>query len=465
MFSMIITGALVVLALGFAAKYVLDKKEHRLRITWTEFGIASAILLVLVIPLTAWIGLKVAFQNTVTYNEFWGGYEVEAKWIKIKTSRDGAGRHKFDCDPYQVWVVDSPAYTDQDGNYHPEVGHYETRYHRCPYTTEEWTFVVRTTIGDYYIAENWLPTNPEQYRYRSPEGESKTAPSRIPRGVPVFWQRVKDRIDQNKPGPVTARRQYENYLLASENTILKKYSADIARYKQEGLFPKVNAAVHDFYFADRVYFVGVNPPGDWQGFANAFDAALGMELQGDLHLVIVDANRISDAENYSNALFAYWQSPEFGKDAISKNSIMVILATKDGKTVEWARAQTGMPRGNELLLIEIRDKLKGVALTPEAILGPPRGELIEADGKTIVRVVHSQGKLDQIIWGPNKFERVRMRDYRYLIHEIEPTAGQKAWIYVFITLFGIAAWSICIYTGAPAYRHYRGRWHHREDKQ
>jgi len=459
MISLILIGAFCVFGIGLIAKFVLDKKEHELRITWPEFGIAAAILMLIVIPLTAWVGLKVAFQNSVTYNEFWSGYEVEAQWLKIKTSRDGAGRHKWDCDPYTVWVVDRPAYQDDQGNWHAEEGHYETRYHRCPYTTEEWTFVVKTTIGDYYIAENWLPTDPEQYRYRSPEGNSKRAPSHIDRGVPQFWLRVKDRIDANQPGPVTARKSYDNYILASDRTILKKYSADIDRYKQSGLFPKPNATVHDIYYADRVYFIGVQPPGDWQAYANNFDAALGMELQGDLHLIIVDANKISDPENYSGALFAYWQSPEFGRDAISKNSIMVILATEDGgKTVKWARAATGMPRGNERLLIAILDGMPGTPLDPQSVLGAPRGELVtDSTGKTVVRVIHSTGKLDQLIWGPDKFERVRMKDYSYLIHEIEPTTGQKAWIVFFIALGGCVAWGICIAYGPPTYRRFRGR--------
>ncbi|HEY9784813.1 MAG TPA: hypothetical protein V6D17_05375 [Candidatus Obscuribacterales bacterium] len=458
MISLIFFGALIVLAIGLAAKYFLDRKEHELRITWGEFGVASAILLLIVIPLTAWIGLKIAFQNSVTYHEFWGGYEVEAKWIVVKTSRDGAGAHKYDCDPYQVWVVDQPAYTDKDGNYHPEQGHYETRYHRCPYTTEEWTFVVRTTLGDYYIAENWLPTNPEQYRYRSPEGYSRRAPSHLPRGIPLFWQKAKERIDGNQPGPVTARRNYENYILASENTILKKYSQDIARYQKEGVLPALNASVEEFYFADRVYFVGVNPPpGDWQRMANYFNGAFGMDLQGDLHLVVVDANKINDPDNYIAALAAYWQSPAFGKDAFSKNGLLVVLGTADGQTVRWARAITGMPRGNERLLIDIRDQMPGTKLDPEVIFGPPRGELYQDQGKTYVRVVHSSGKLEQIVWGADKFERVRMRDYRYMIHEIEPTAGQKAWIYVAIVFFGCMAWGICIRVGTPYYRGYRDR--------
>ena len=72
--------------------------------------------------------------------------------------------------------------------------------------------------------------------------------------------------------------------------------------------------------------------------ALARDAALGSTLQGDLHLVIVDAKKISDPDNYSNALVAYWLSPKFGKDALSKNGIVVVLGTSDGKTVDYTYA-------------------------------------------------------------------------------------------------------------------------------
>lgn len=458
MFSLILFGSLIVLAIGGTAKYVLDRQEHELRITRGEFVVASLVMLLLVIPLTAWLGLKIAFNSTVTYNEFRGGYELEAVWVRIHTSRDGAGAHKYDCDPYQVYVVDSPAYTDDKGNYHPEQGHYETRYHSCPYTTEEWTFLVKTTLGDKYIAENNLPTNPDQYRYVSPEGWTKRAPDWIPRGVPIFWQRVKDRIDSNQPGPVTERDTYPNYILPSQHTILKKYSADIDRYKAAGLFPQVSTKVSNYYYADRAYFVGVNPAGDWQKYVNAFDAAMGMELQGDLHLVIVDSSKISDPENYAQSLFAYWQSPDFGKDAISKNSLMVVLGTRDGQTVEWARAGTGMPKGNETLQIAIRDQMPGTKLDPASVLGPPTGELFQKNGKTMVRINHSQGKLDQLVWGADKFQRVHMADYRYLIHEIQPTGSQIAWILFVITIFGCIAWGICIALGPRTYHGFRGRW-------
>lgn len=453
--TLIFIAGAIVIAIGLVAKYVLDQRQSEYRITLPEFGIAAALMLAVVIPLTNWAGTELAFQNAVTYEEFWGGYEVDAVQIVTECHRDGSCTHHYDCDPYQVKVVDRAAYTDDKGRRHPEEYHYETRYHDCPYTTEEWTFKVRTTLGDYLIASHWLPTNPDNHRWRS----GKRVPGDIPSGIPQFWQEVKDRLAQNKPGPVTARREYKNYILASQHTILHKYSADIARYKAEGLLPKVNPNIHDHYRADRVYFVGVNIPGNWQQTMDYFDGAFGLDLQGDLHLVIVDANKVTDPDNYTGALGAYWQSPEFDKDALSKNGVLVVLGTTDGTTVAWSRAVTGMPKGNELLLIDLRDNLAGSKLTPQEILGPPTGELYvdQATNQVKVRLIHSQAKLDQILWGANKYQRVRMTDYEYLRHEIEPTFGQQLAILFVCLLFGCIAWGICIYYGPETYHRFRRR--------
>jgi hypothetical protein len=454
MVTLIFIASFLVVAIGLIAKYFLDKKQSEFRITLQEFGVAAAVMLAIVIPSTSWLGMKMAFDNAVTYEEFWGGYEVDAVWVRIKCERDGSCIREYDCDPYQVYVKDRDAYTDDKGKYHPEEGHYETRYHDCPYTTEEWTFKVRTTLGEYIIATHNLPTNPDEHRWR----RNKRVPDHYPSGVPQFWQEVKERLDKNQPGPVTARREYKNYILASQHTILKKYSADIDRYKQQGVLPKVNGNVHDHYLADRVYFVGVRPPGDWQTHANYFNGAFGLDLQGDLHVVIVDANKISNPDNYIGALAAYWQSPEFGKDALSKNAVLIVLGTTDGTTVEWSRGITGMPKGNEALLIDIRDSLKGTQLTPQALYGPPTGELYvdPSDSKVRVRIHHSQGAFDRILWGANKFARVKMTDYEYLKHEIEPTGGQKALIIFFSVLFGCVAWGACIYIGPNTFHRARG---------
>ena len=453
MFMLIFTSALLVFAIGLVAKFVLDKRQSELRISLTEFGIAGAVMLAIVIPATSMIGTKLAYDNAVTFNEFWGGYETQAVWIKTECYRDGPCIREYDCDPYQVYVVDRAAYTDDKGVYHPEQGHWETRYHDCPYTTEEWTFVIKTTLGEYTIASHNLPTNPDSHRWRP----GKRVPDHFPSGIPIRWQQCKDRLDRNQPGPVTARKDYENYVLASQNTILKQFSGDIESYKKAGLLPRLNGSVHDFYYADRVYFVGKQPAGDWQRTANYFAGAFGIDLQGDLHVVIVDANVISNPDNYAGALAAYWQGPEFQKDAFSKNGLLVVLGTKDGVTVDWARAATGMPKGNEGLLLDIKNKLPGTALTPEAIFGPPMGSLYQDQGKTKVRIHHSAGALDKVLWGDNKFQRIRMREYQYLSSEIEPTSGQKNLIIFFSVLFGCIAWGICIFAGPQTFHRIRRR--------
>ncbi len=460
MMNMIIVGALIVFAIGLVTKFILDKKESPYRITLAEFAIAGAVLLALVIPGTTWLGYKMAYENAVTYEEFWNGQEVKATWDKIQCDRDGAAAHTFRCDPYKVLVTyDCSYYTGSGKNRHrvsKTCTRWETRYHSCPYVTEEWTFKVYTTLGEYTIAANNFPDHPENYRYTSPKGYSQPAPSDVPRGVPQFWQDAKNRLDANKPGPVAVRKEYDNLILASQHTILKKYSQDIERYKKDNLFPKIASSVHDFYLADRVYFVGVTPDPRWQWHINYFNGALGYELQGDLHVVIIDADKVNDPDNYAAALSAYWQSPEMEKNALSKNAILVVLGVK-GETVSWARATTGMPRGNEAMLIEIRDQLKGAPYDPRSILGVPHGELTSVNGETKVHIVHGpdQGALESIIFGADKFQRVHMTDYQYLAHEIEPTDGQKGWIYFFIILFGIIAWGICVYVGPQTYHRVR----------
>lgn len=447
MLTMIFVGSLLVLASGLVAKYVTDQRQSQYTITWGEYTIASIVMLAIVIPLTSWAGFAIAYSNAVTYQEFWNGYELVAQWDKTKCERDGWCQHSYNCDPYQV-PYDCSYYTGsgKDRRRVQQTCH-RTEYHHCPYTTEEWTFIVKSTVGDFTIASHNLPTNPDSHRWRS----YVAVPSGYESGIPWFWQDAKNRLDANKPGPVTVKQGYQNFILASQHTILHKYSADIERYKKEGVLPKLSSSVDGFYAANRVYSVGTQPPGNWSKALEYFNSALGFELQGNLYLVIVDSSKVSDPDTYVWALSAYWQSPEFAHEALSKNGTVVVLGSKDGQTVEWARAATGMPKGNEALLIDIRNKLPGTKLDPESVLGTPKAEL----SGTSVRVTHGEGALEKVMWGANKFERIHMKDYKYLSHEIEPTSGQKNWMYVCILLFGAIAWGICLYVGPQTFHRIR----------
>ena len=365
MFTLVLMGMLVVGAIGFFIKWFLDFKEHKLALDNKEFAIATIFLLVIAVPLTAWVGTKVAINNQLTFHENWGGYEQRADESVTQCYRDGPCRWSYKGDPYQyVWYTDDKSCTGSGSKQTcttTHTRHEETRYHDIPYCTEEWTFTVNTSLGQYTIADRNCPSNPNAHRYRAwvsvPEDE-------VSSGVPVFWTQAKARLDAGQPGPVTARHDYTNYLLASQSTILHRFSGDMESYVKSGQLPALSEnPIHDFYYADRVFFEGVQPSGNWQAAINRFDAAFGSQLQGDMYLVLVNADSVKDPDNYAGALGAYWQSPKFGKDALSKNGLVVILGVKDG-SVAWARASTGMPEGNETLLVDLQQGLKGAKVDP-----------------------------------------------------------------------------------------------------
>lgn len=455
MFILIFLGALITVVMGGILKFFLDKKQSEHRITNNEFGISMGIMLLLVIPLTAWIGIKVAIQNQVTFNENWNGWEVSVEVVRNRTYEDGPMRHYW-IETRTVEYEEEETYTDSDGNTRTRTVKKTKRVDfKIPYTTEEWDFVVHTTIGDVTIETGYLPENPNNYRYRLwtsvPESRFRETT-----GYHPYYLTVKDRLAKNNPGPVTLRKTYDNYILASETTILARFNDSIEKYKKAGTLPKISHQISGYYDADRVYFVGnVNATGDWRNASRRFNSALGQTLQGDLHLVIVNADNVLDRDNYGGALVAYWQSPEFGKNALSKNGIVVIIGAKDGK-VAWANAYTGMPMGNEQLMLEIRNSLPGTAVDAEAILGSAYARL--AGGGTVT-VHNTQGALEKLIWGTNKFKRVHMTDkngngvgYGYLLTELEPTTGQQCWILVVVFIFSGIAWGICIAAGPQTYR-------------
>jgi hypothetical protein len=444
---------------GFLA-YMYKTRRNFFFVPWTAAVVA--VVLFFAAWLTVHVGTNIAVQKAVTFNENWGGYEVQAYTVRTDCTRDGPCVHEYDCDPYDVKVVDRAAYTDDKGNYHPEISHWETRYHACPYTDYEVTFKVLTTLGDYTIESHWLPENPDSHRWRS----GRSVPDSIPSGTPKFWQQAHDRIAAGDPGPVVKRMQYDNYILASQQTILKQYSDSIEQYKKDKLLPELSRdPVFDPYYANKMFFVGVNVPGNWQYELNQFDAALGMDLQGDMYVVVVDADKIRDPDDYMMALIAYWTSDQqFGKDALAKNAIVVVVGTVDGKAVDWARAKTGMPVGNEGMLLDIREDLPGTALTPSGLLGEPRAaRLYKKPGKDYysVDIAHGDGALERIIWGQNKFERICMKcddenetgkvGYQYLKNEIQPGPGARVLMMLITLIVGLCLWCGALYLSDPSF--------------
>ena len=455
MLSLVLYSVAAVAVAGLILKWILERFEHsrRYRITRLEYIVEIILMGIIIAPLTAWIGIQVARQNLLTFNEYWNGWELQAVRTDIHCERDGRCVHEYNCDPYVVMVSYSCGTDGKNTRYRPE-----TRYHSCPYVTTESTFTIETTLGLYTIASHRFPENPNQSRWRAGKNVSDSVIKRAGTGIPEFWQAAKNRIDAGKPGPVQKRMSYKNYLLASDQTILKQYSSSIERYRERSLLPAVAGTVYDFYQADKVHFVGYTPkdPMVWQQSLSYLVAALGNELQGDLQLVIVNDMEVDkNPDEYAFALKAYWQDPEsFGRDTLSKNGIVIVVGTTNNTTVSWARAFTGMPLGNESLLVALRSELRGVLLTPEALIGTIRGEFYS--GKPSVLSVRSDGVISQLLWGEidpaTKFTRISMTandltdngsGFLYLSSEIQPTEHQRIVIIICIFILGLFAWWVC----------------------
>jgi hypothetical protein len=476
MVMLAILAIFAALAAGLAVKFTLDRLHSQKEITWNEFAAGTVAIAIVIVPLSVYSGWKIAKANNLSFREYWNGWELKAVAQPIQCSRDGPCWYEYDCDPYVVQVPYECGYYTGTG----ENRHYvsqtcyrsETRYHSCPYVKVETTYVVQTTLGDYTIAEHRFPDNPQFHRWRSYVDVPGYVIDRAGIGEPQFWIRVKERVESGNPGPVTKRASYDNYILASDRTILQQFSGEIENFQSQGLFPELQIGVEDFYLANKVYFVGFQPTNssEWKKGLQYFNAGFGYELEGDLHLVISRDARISqNPDAYLFALKAFWQNPKvFGKDAISKNSLIVVLGTDDGTTVSWARAITGMPLGNERLIAAIRDSLKGVSLTPDFLLGDVRGKFVSRKGSdqifhAAVDATHqSSGALNRILWGLEdpamKFQRVHMGNkdgsggFEYLANEIELTHKQRVGILVSAFFSAMGVWLIAVLAGDRPWR-------------
>jgi hypothetical protein len=453
--TLLIEGVVIVLLVGLAIKLVLDRAwlddwisdlsgtPGIKRITWWEFLAGALICSVLVVPFAVKIGNQWALNNQLTYHEYWNGYETAAVRSETECHRDGACEFTYRCDPYEVTEVVTVPNADGKGS-HTEIRTH-TEYHSCPEATVEWDFAVRTTLGDYHI-ERTFPDNPTPFRGDSVRGD-------VRHGTPPFWQAAADRIGHGDPGPVTVRKDYKNYILASQSTILHKFSGDIDQYRP--VMPAPSSGIRDFYYADKAYGIGENLGPEWSAAVSRFNAAFGTDLQGDLHVVVVGPGTTNDPDSFVGALNAYWTGPQFGQNALSKNALVVVLGT-DGQTVQWARAFTGMPRGNEALLTDLQRSLQGRRFDARELIGGPVGQV--KDGK-YTGVAHQHGTIEDAVWGVHQFARVCMTckqeggsGFTYLGAEIQPTTAQKLVILsaaVFVSLLVWAAF-IIIGTGEPS---------------
>lgn len=443
---LIVWGIIVSVAAGAAVAYAAPRFAGDLyRVTRVEFMLGFALCALVISPATAWVGSKVALSNNLRFEEYWNGWEVSADRREITCHRDGQCKWEYDCDSYQVTVTRTRSVPDGNGGTKTETyTDTETRWHSCPYVTHEYHYTVDTTLGEYTVAAHRFPDSPDQHRWRGRKGVPSHVAARAGTGAPTEWVEARKRIDAGDPGPVTAVKPYDNYILASQHSTLRKLSMDIERYEAADLIPAPANGVETTYRADKVHLIGVT--GDEQRWRDSVDrlaAALGSERQGDLQLVAVDADQIDDPDTYVAALMASWAAPTRGKQGLAKNSVVLVTGVRNGE-VDWARLDTGMPVGNEALQIAVRDGLPGTKFSPEALTGHARS--------TSGGVDIGGGAFAQLLFDDTAgFKRACMvcddpedegLGFSYLSSEIRPTGGQSAAIVTVAGLLSLVVWGM-----------------------
>lgn len=421
---LLVSGLVIVAILGFLMFF--------LKINALPIIAMGLIAMFGVSPLVYSVGSEIAKDSASTFHEYWNGFETAALKDTIECTRDGSCRHEYDCDPYTVTVTKYRSVPDGKGGTRSEpYPAQETRYHQCPYSKQETTYTVDSTIGSFTIAANVMTGEPFRWSRNIPGGQQ---------GDPANWTEAKNRIDAGTPGPVTSVNEYKNYILASQESLFSDYASNIEDMKAKNLLPAPSSGVFGIYHATKAYKVGdANVPlfGTYAEDLSYLNGAIGDDLHGDLHVVFVPADIEGGKDDYLNTLKAYWQAKEHGRDAVSKNSIIVLIgASADGKTVEWAKATTGMPLGNEHLLTQIASDLKDKPMD-ENLLGRPSFNIQTEE------IVPSNGLLEGILWGDNKFERVSMTandeddtgsGFSYLRDELKPSGWALVGI-GFVNLF------------------------------
>jgi len=423
-FSYFICGVLILVAA--LVVYFLCKQ-------W-KLAVIGAAVLVAVTVVAGIVTKREAIDNAITFHQYLNGWERIATKTVVQCTRDGSCSNTYDCDPYTVEVPSTSC--DSKGKC-TTTYHTETRYHSCPYSDEEDYYSITTSFGNTNIEGSRFPKDAHRHGWRGPIPEWLIA--EVGTGAPVFWEQAAARISSGHPGPVSTRVVYANYVLASDQSILHQYSNSIEGYKHRGMLPVLNSSIEDYYHAKKVYFVGVptNCYNDWQTRMQYMDAALGTERQGDAHLVIVNANMVTDADDYTYSLKAFWLDPKvFHENALSKNSVVIVVGTTDGRTVAWSRAFTGMPTGNENLVVAL-SQMRNLPLLPEKIIGNTYSTIDNG----VVKSYHTDGAIESAMWNPSYgFHRTSMSGkhgqtgYQYLLSDVAVDSGAKCG---FVLLIGV----------------------------
>lgn len=481
-FEVVVVG--IVALVGLVAKFRVDRVRQRedvylyypaLHIEWGEYAVALVLISLVITPVFYSIGEKLSVSEQLVYEEFYNGVETDAVEHSRACRAGSSGSSRSSGRSNCRYVYRCGSYTFQEAYQFPETYinangdvamRLETRWRtvradiECPHLTHEFTYTIHDSLpgGDHQLEGVYGAEEPTAW------DEAVVIPADIPLGPPEEWRESRRRLDANDPRPVTRMFEYDNFILAAQEDLLLPYVDDIDSYLDAGLLPDhteniLEDPLYGFHksWANKLSFVGVTPDNEaaWQEALNGLNGALGMTLRGDVHMVAIDASLVSSKVQYVNALKAYWVGERFGRRAVAKNAIIVVIGV-DGDKVAWAEATTGMPYGNDVMLEAISSRFEGAGIdfTPEAVIGNPRLEFVEdgeGEEEPVARLAEEPGVLEAVILRDFPFARASMEcadeedgesclGFGHLVSKIEPSLTARIAMGVFVVIISGVLW-------------------------
>jgi hypothetical protein len=189
--------------------------------------------------------------------------------------------------------------------------------------------------------------------------------------------------------PFTSEHMYDNYLLLHKDSVLfggvgdtKKFGALIPPYP----------SVYDYYHANHFMLLGGSMVDSnvWNWLVNEANKTLGPAKQIDLLFIMVK----TDDPNYVQALKTTWLGGQ-------KNDFIVVIGTLDGHKVEFADVISWTPRAD--LKVDVKNMIEQTSLDNRDYIVSQTVSLITA-----------------------KFQRLHMKDYKYLLSTVELSPGEMA---------------------------------------
>ena len=434
-----------------------DIRGRKRRITVPEFIVAGIIIAGITFIVTMVVGPQLARESAIGgYHEFWNG-SVTKPFIAVdECHRDGSCEHTYQCDKEEIWI---PPETNSKGEV-TRAGYYEIIWHSCPYATRELSYELETNIGKTFtIAKGDFEAHPQEWR----SGEGLPSASEVPREPPERWLKAKADLENGLSDPVTKTNEYENYVLAADTGLYKEYEGSVETYQKAGLLPKHTAHLDESNMlfdyemqAMKVQAVGglkLTDLGEWQNRLMRFNAALGIDYQGDMHIVLLPADKVSNPDDYITALKAYWTN--LGKWSISKNGIILAIGVSpDGEAVEWSRASTGMPKGNGEMVTALDLRLKGEPFDPGVLLGNVSTEIRTKNHEAeVVYDKSAGGAIGNIVFNEFPFARACMKcsskgdhgiGYVDLTELVPVSTGAMIVMFIVVFVLAMCVWGLML---------------------